>query len=185
MSLLQRLVRSSCIARNFSRPRLGPTRPYYTPAIPPPLFDLCVRQDFTQALERVRSHPHEARFKHPRGWTALHCCVEHVAPLDLVQALCEAHPPALSTKDWNGKTPVESAVDPATKEFLQKVMDGGKWEPTVPLDASSVEPHVDLQKVLKHVNEMGAQVESLRTTSESLQKELDALKATLRSLAKK
>lgn len=159
---------------------------YYNPTTPPPLFDLCVRKDFKGALNRTRTHPHEAKFKHPRGWTALHCCVEHVAPLEVVQAIYRANPESATAKDWNGLTPAEAAVDLETQEFLEQAMAGNV--PTTTEDVSAegllAASNVELQKVIAHVNTLSSQAAALALASESMQTEIEALKEALRKLSK-
>ena len=177
----------------------------YTPTAPPPLFDLCVRKSFAKALQRAQTHPREAAFKHPRNWTALHCCVEHVAPLDVVRAIYEAHPQNVVTKDWQGYTPVEAAVDLETKEFLRQKFDAlagseskddsaittthvGKEQTSVSSNAPiTTAKGVDaalLGKVIHHANNLSDQVTELSAAANRLQMELDALKETLRSISK-
>ena len=178
----------------------------YIPMAPPPLFDLCVRRSFDEALERAQTHPHEAKFKHPRNWTALHCCVEHVAPLSVVKAIYKAHPESLTTKDWQGITPEEAAVDPETKEFLRQALQDVRKSHTtnnsniigdekkgntatsatasVAANNNSNDPML-LGKVLVHANNLSEQVSELNSKTEKLQKEIDELKATLRAMSAK
>ena len=49
---------------------------FHTPQSPPPLFDLILRSDWNAALKRVEQYPREAHYRHPRGFTMLHCAVE-------------------------------------------------------------------------------------------------------------
>ena len=182
--------------------RLGLTNPprqslSYIPLAPPPLFDLCVRRSFDEALQRVQTHPHEARFKHPRNWTALHCCVEHVAPLPVVQAIYQAHPESLTAKDWQGITPEEAAVDPETKAFLKQALkeqlEGKESTSTSTVHASSSSTTATPQnndpmfmgKILAHANNLSEQVSELDTKTKALQKEIEELKATLRAMTTK
>mgnify|MGYP000476129062 CR=1 FL=1 len=171
----------------------------YQPLSPPPLFDLCVRHSFDKALERAKTHPHEARFKHPRNWTALHCCVEHVAPLEVVKAIYQAHPQSVIMKDWQGITPAQAAVDLDTKEYLQqqeklllkeleqKQSDNQRTgqnessQSTIGMTSSN-DPLL-LGKALAHANNLSDQIADLTKTTKSLQKEMDDLKATLRALS--
>ena len=178
----------------------------YTPMAPPPLFDLCVRKSFGEALQRAQTHPHEAAFKHPRNWTALHCCVEHVAPLDVVKAIYRAYPQNVTTKDWQGITPAEAAVDLETKAYLQQqasVALGNDDATTKSAKQSSVgndptsvgartsvtnNPNNDamlLGKVINHSNNLAGQVVELSASTERLRKEIDDLKATLRAMSTK
>jgi hypothetical protein len=166
----------------------------YTPMSPPPLFDLCVRQSFDAALERVRTHPHEARFKHPRNWTALHCCVEHVAPLHLVKAIYKAHPESLTAKDWQGTTPEEAAVDLETKEFLKQqavllreqrhsVEETSETDP-MPSIGETNDPML-LGKALAHATILSDQISLLHKTTSGLQREVEGLEATLKAMGAK
>lgn len=166
---------------------------------PPPLFDLCVRRSFNEALERAQTHPHEARFKHPRNWTALHCCVEHVAPLPVVKAIYEANPESLTTKDWQGITPEEAAVDIETKEFLKQALQDRLAKASS--EDSALKKHTEatiinasisvsndpmlLGKMLAHANNLSEQVSELHTKTGKLQKEMEELKATLRAMSTK
>jgi hypothetical protein len=169
----------------------------YTPMSPPRLFDLCVRQAFDAALERIRTHPHEARFKHPRNWTALHCCVEHVAPLELVKAIYQAHPESLTAKDWQGITPQEAAVDLETKEFLKQETaqrrEHGHAVKATPernsamlgIHAGAVNDPVLLGKILAHATNLSEQISNLQKTTTGLQREVEQLMATLKAIESK
>jgi hypothetical protein len=48
--------------------------------------------------------------------------VGNKAPIEVVKAVYEANPDAVSTKDWQGMTPVEACVDPETKKYLEQVV---------------------------------------------------------------
>lgn len=159
----------------------------YAPLSSPPLFDMCVQKSFDRALERARTHPHEAKFKHPRNWTALHCCVEQVAPLDLVKAVYEANPDALTTKDWQGLTPVEAAVDLETKEYLTSALKNlQEKKETDPVGSgnTNVKDPMLIGKIISHVNSISNEAKELRKTTEKLEKELKELQNTLRVLSK-
>lgn len=99
---------------------------FYQPPTPPILFDMVLRNDWSNVLQRVKSHPHEASYRHPRGWTALHCSVEAGAPLDVVEAIVEAFPKSLNMKDWKGRRADEVALYPETKDYLKKNNSGDK-----------------------------------------------------------
>ncbi|CAB9499854.1 expressed unknown protein [Seminavis robusta] len=179
----------------------------YYPQPPPPLFDLCVRRAYGEALERVRAHPHEARFKHPRNWTALHCCVEHVAPLKLVKAIYEANPQSLTTTDWQGLTPQDAAVDLETKEFLRQQTELHQTAKNDTGNSTTIEEATGaiseqgtsstgtiydkandpmlLGKVLVHANSLSDKISELNETTRALQNEVDALKATLKGMGAK
>jgi len=174
----------------------------YTPLSPPPLFDLCVRKAFDEALQRAQTHPHEAAFKHPRNWTALHCCVEHVAPIEVVKAIYNAYPPNVNAKDWQGITPAEAAVDRETVEFLNQqanALGANNGNAGASVEQSSVametaksnmasnDPNdiMMIGKVINHANNLSIQVQDLSASTERLRKELEDLKATLRTMSSK
>mmetsp|Transcript_26214 Transcript_26214/g.55242 ORF Transcript_26214/g.55242 Transcript_26214/m.55242 type:complete len:231 (-) Transcript_26214:2173-2865(-) len=97
---------------------------FYQPPTPPILFDMVLRNDWSGVLQRVKSHPHEASYRHPRGWTALHCSVEAGAPLDVVEAIVEAFPKSLNMKDWKGRSAEEVALYRETRDYLKKINSG-------------------------------------------------------------
>eukprot|EP00986_Skeletonema_menzelii_P006054 scaffold2287_cov135-Skeletonema_menzelii.AAC.5 len=105
--------------RNFAASSIPPSS--YEPAHPPILFDLVLRSDWKSALKRVSSHPIEARYRHPRGYTLLHCAVEYGAPVELIDMMAKAHPEALEMKDWQGRSIVDIAIENDTKVFLEKL----------------------------------------------------------------
>ncbi|KAL7464505.1 hypothetical protein ACHAXS_004842 [Conticribra weissflogii] len=81
---------------------------------------MVLRNDWSSVLERVKSHPHEVSYRHPRGWTALHCSVEAGAPIDVVESIVEAFPKCLDMKDWKGRSAEEVALYQETKDFLKE-----------------------------------------------------------------
>ncbi len=93
----------------------------YDPPHPPILFDLVLRADWKSAIKRITSHPIEARYRHPRGYTLLHCSVEYQAPTELIEMMAKAYPEALMMKDWQGRSIVDVAVNNETKAFLEKI----------------------------------------------------------------
>eukprot|EP00985_Skeletonema_marinoi_P004487 scaffold1955_cov122-Skeletonema_marinoi.AAC.15 len=105
--------------RNFAAESAPPSS--YNPAYPPILFDLVLRSDWKSALKRVSSHPIEARYRHPRGYTLLHCAVEYGAPVEMIDKMAKAHPEALYMKDWQGRSIADVAIDNDTKVFLEKL----------------------------------------------------------------
>ena len=113
------LRRGNLSLRNFAAASTPPSS--YEPAHPPILFDLVLRSDWKSALKRVSSHPIEARYRHPRGYTLLHCAVEYGAPVELLDKMAKAHPEALEMKDWQGRSIVDVAVENDTKVFLEKL----------------------------------------------------------------
>jgi hypothetical protein len=93
----------------------------YDPPHPPILFDLVLRADWKSAIKRITSHPIEARYRHPRGYTLLHCSVEYQAPIELIEMMAKAYPEALMMKDWQGRSIVDVAVNNETKAFLEQL----------------------------------------------------------------
>ena len=93
----------------------------YDPPHPPILFDLVLRADWKSAIKRITSHPIEARYRHPRGYTLLHCSVEYQAPIELIEMMAKAYPEALMMKDWQGRSIVDVAVNNETKIFLEQL----------------------------------------------------------------
>lgn len=93
----------------------------YDPPHPPILFDLVLRADWKSAIKRITSHPIEARYRHPRGYTLLHCSVEYQAPIELIEMMAKAYPEALIMKDWQGRSIVDVAVNNETKAFLEQL----------------------------------------------------------------
>lgn len=93
----------------------------YDPPHPPILFDLVLRADWKSATKRITSHPIEARYRHPRGYTLLHCSVEYQAPIELIEMMAKAYPDALMMKDWQGRSIVDVAVNNETRAFLEQL----------------------------------------------------------------
>ena len=93
----------------------------YDPPHPPILFDLVLRADWKSAIKRITSHPIEARYRHPRGYTLLHCSVEYQAPIELIEMMAKAYPEALMMKDWQGRSIVDVAVNNESKTFLEQL----------------------------------------------------------------
>lgn len=98
-----------------------PSPSSYDPPHPPILFDLVLRADWKSATKRITSHPIEARYRHPRGYTLLHCSVEYQAPIELIEMMAKAYPEALMMKDWQGRSIVDVAVNNETKAFLEQL----------------------------------------------------------------
>lgn len=114
-----KLLTCGNVLRNFAAASSPP--PSYDPPHPPILFDLILRADWKSALKRISSHPIEARYRHPRGYTLLHCAVEYQAPVELIDKMVKAHPEALEMKDWQGRSIVDVAIGNETKAFLEKL----------------------------------------------------------------
>lgn len=142
---------------------------------------------FTQVKERVQSHPQEARYRHPRGYTTLHCCAEYGAPLDVVQAVYNACPKAIHVKDYEGRTPIEAAVLDEIKEFLQTISADNKIDKTNnDGDATVVlAQHSDANQILSHISTLSNHVKSLTSTCDNMRTEIDALKSALKDNATK
>ena len=124
----------------------------------------------------------------------------------MVKAVFEAHPENVKTKDWQGYTPVQTAVDLKTKEFLRGKFDAlsgseskgdsattttsvvGKERSSVmsndPTTSTKGVDPVLLGKIIHHANKLSDQVTELSAATNQLQKELDGLKETLRSISK-
>lgn len=156
---------------------------------PPQLFDLIIQLRFDEALKRVKSHPHEVSYPHPRRWTALHACVEYGAPIEVVEALLEAYPDALVMKDWRGQTPLDVALTDELKLYLASVdvsslfgsetggrdVEGGIPTDNLAADVTPENPH----GVLQHIDKMSQQVANLRRQCDSLEDEIRNLRKAL------
>jgi len=165
------------------------TRLLSTPRIvgpPPQLFDFIIQLRFGEVLKRAKSHPHEVRYPHPRRWTALHACVEYGAPIEVVEALIQAYPDALSVKDWRGKTPMDIALTDELKQYLASVdidsLVGGGTEGTVTVGGVPTSADVaseDSQDALQHIDKISQQVVNLRRQCDSLESEIRMLRRAL------
>jgi len=76
----------------------------------PKLYDYAFNSNFTDAIKRAVSHPHEAEYQSDDGNTALHWLAYYNAPLEAVQAVVKAYPGTLQIKDHDGHTPLDIAV---------------------------------------------------------------------------
>ena len=150
----------------------------YEPAHPPILFDLVLRSDWKSALKRVSSHPIEARYRHPRGYTLLHCAVEYGAPVELIDKMAKAHPEALGMKDWQGRSIVDVAVENDTKIFLEK-LSLNDLQPETKQQNDDVEKETTTEKrsnlSLVQIEAISKQLIVIETSCHRLRTQLDAL----------
>ncbi len=160
--------------RNFASSSAPPLS--YDPAHPPILFDLVLRSDWKTALKRVSSHPIEAKYRHPRGYTLLHCAVEYGAPVELIDKMAKAHPEALEMNDWQGRSIVDVATDSDTKVFLQKLAQVDlqqKLQDDVVGEVKTDE--VGSKLSLTQMNAISKQLLEIETSCHRLRIQLDAL----------
>lgn len=150
---------------------------------PPQLFDFIIQLRFDEVLKRVKSHPHEVSYPHPRRWTALHACVEYGAPIEVVEAVVHAYPDALNMKDWRGQTPVGVALTDELKEYLASIdieTEGSDAVGDIPWDNSTVEVAPEnSHNVLQHIDKISQQVANLRRQCDSLEDEIRNLRKAL------
>ena len=148
----------------------------YEPAHPPILFDLVLRSDWKSALKRVSSHPIEARYPHPRGYTLLHCAIEYGAPVELIDKMAKAHPEALEMKDWQGRSIVDVAVENDTKMFLEK-LSLNDWQQTQQQNDDDVEKGTTTGSNLSltQIEAISKQLIDIETSCHRLRIQLDAL----------
>ena len=186
-------VRSNTGANAYLPSTFPPTAPagirlLSTPRIvgpPPQLFDFIIQLRFDEALKRVKSHPHEVSYPHPRRWTALHACVEYGAPTEVVEALVHAYPDALNMKDWRGQTPMDVALTDELKEYLASIDietgEGSDAEEIVQTDnlTANAVPENSHANVLQHIDKISQQVANLRRQCDSLEDEIRNLRKAL------
>jgi len=169
------------------------------PRSPPPMFDSAVRRSFPQVLERAQSHPHEASYLHPRGWTTLHCCVEYDAPMDVIQAVYEAFPEALLKVDYRGQTPLDLALSEDCQDYLsrmqkrqQEVVDETEEKQcqtrtnSINTTQATINHNINQQYaddgkkfIMEHVENISKQITNLQTSCKLLEEELNELKKKL------
>lgn len=78
----------------------------------PKLYQYCFDNDFDDIIDRVRTHPREARFVDEGGYFPLHWLASwKAAPLDVVKAVYIAYPTALKRKNKLGDTPLHIATN--------------------------------------------------------------------------
>ena len=135
-------------------------------------------------LKRVKSHPHEVSYPHPRRWTALHACVEYGAPIEVVEALVHAYPDALNMKDWRGQTPLDVALTDVLKEYLASIdietAEGSDADGIIQTDNLAVEVAPEKShNVLQHIDKISQQVANLRRQCDSLEDEIRNLRTAL------
>ena len=151
---------------------------------PPQLFDFIIQLRFDEVLKRVKSHPHEVSYPHPRRWTALHACVEYGAPIEVVEALVHAYPDALNMKDWRGQTPLDVALTDVLKEYLASIdietAEGSDADGIIQTDNLAVEVAPEnSHNVLRHIDKISQQVANLRRQCDSLEDEIRKLRKAL------
>ena len=151
---------------------------------PPQLFDFIIQLRFDEVLKRVKSHPHEVSYPHPRRWTALHACVEYGAPIEVVEALVHAYPDALNMKDWRGQTPLDVALTDVLKEYLASIdietAEGSDADGIIQTDNLAVEVAPEnSHNVLQHIDKISQQVANLRRQCDSLEDEIRKLRKAL------
>eukprot|EP00957_Ditylum_brightwellii_P198993 15168242-Ditylum_brightwellii.AAC.1 len=151
------MINSNIITkRQFSSP--------HSVSPPPLLFEYILQLRFNKVLERAQTHPYEARYTHPRGWTALHASVEYGAPLNVVKALVTIYPTALTKKDWKGNTPTDLALEQDVKDLLtQRALDLVKEQQREQSDA--MEKDVPIEQTM---SEHSQEAENECTTSNVL-----------------
>ena len=170
-------------------PRIAVTgiRLLSTPRIvgpPPQLFDFIIQLRFDEVLKRVKSHPHEVSYPHPRRWTALHACVEYGAPIEVVEALVHAYPDALNMKDWRGQTPLDVALKDELKQYLASIdietVESSDADGIIQMDNLIVEAAPEnSHNVLQHIDKISQQVANLRRQCDSLEDEIRNLRTAL------
>mmetsp|Transcript_2346 Transcript_2346/g.6823 ORF Transcript_2346/g.6823 Transcript_2346/m.6823 type:complete len:227 (+) Transcript_2346:153-833(+) len=156
---------------------------------PPRLFDLIIQIRFDEVLKRVKSHPHEVAYPHPRRWTALHACVEYGAPIQVVEALVKSYPNALNLKDWRGQTPIDAALTDEIKQYLASVdvasLGGGAGGARSEKDASAAtgsladDVSASSHHLLQHVDKISEQALNLRHQCQNLEDEIRMLREAL------
>ena len=167
--------RNASSLRSFSSSPGPPST--YDPPHPPILFDLVLRADWKSALNRVSSHPIEAKYRHPRGYTLLHCAVEYQAPIELIDKMTKAHPEALEMKDWQGRSIVDVAIDDDTKTFLEELIARNDSQPKPQLNESGNVTTMESGSniTLAQVAAISKQLHEIETSCHQLRIQLDAL----------
>jgi hypothetical protein len=150
---------------------------FHTPQSPPPLFDLILRSDWNAALKRVEQYPREAHYRHPRGFTMLHCAVESGAPLEVITAIVHAFPGSLMQKDWKGRRAEDVALYNETKDFLRGI-DSSKVNPVTCTDASANTLACD--EVVHQIEKLSKELLAIETRCSVLRTEMDVLIAKLK-----
>jgi hypothetical protein len=143
------------------------------------LFDLILKSDWAAATKRVSSHPNEARYKHPRGYTMLHCAVESGAPLDFIKAMVHAYPEGVDMKDWKGRSVQDAALYEETTEFF-KQYNSTNANDTEPIKGPRLMNDDNVLKIVKQVQKISNEVSSLEKSIQQLRNEMDVLVATLK-----
>lgn len=167
---------------------------------PPPLFDYAIRGQFDAVLARIRTHPFEATYRHPRQWTALHCCAEYKAPLEVVRAVYGAHPAAAAAKDWKGNAPADVALEEEVKDFLEEkraeveaeaATEGGEVSQSVADSSGGSDratkissPGTHASSALRCVDALSERVGALNNICRELQREVDLLRDEIKKSGK-
>ena len=187
------ITRSTCRHSSPSFIQKGGIRLLSTPRIvgpPPQLFDFIIQLRFDEVLKRVKSHPHEVGYPHPRRWTALHACVEDGAPIEVVEALVKTYPNALNMKDWRGQTPMDAALTDELRHYLASIdvasLGGGAGGSRSKEDASAAtsslladDVSASSHHLLQHIDKISEQVVNLRCQCQNLEDEIRILREAL------
>ena len=187
------ITRSTCRHSSPSFIQKGGIRLLSTPRIvgpPPQLFDFIIQLRFDEVLKRVKSHPHEVGYPHPRRWTALHACVEYGAPIEVVDALVKTYPNALNMKDWRGQTPMDAALTDELRHYLASIdvasLGGGAGGSRSKEDASAAtsslladDVSASSHHLLQHIDKISEQVVNLRCQCQNLEDEIRILREAL------
>eukprot|EP00592_Proboscia_alata_P019621 CAMPEP_0194421128 /NCGR_PEP_ID=MMETSP0176-20130528/20361_1 /TAXON_ID=216777 /ORGANISM="Proboscia alata, Strain PI-D3" /LENGTH=571 /DNA_ID=CAMNT_0039229075 /DNA_START=56 /DNA_END=1771 /DNA_ORIENTATION=+ len=76
-------------------------------------------QDHAKVIERVRTHPHEARVKNKFNYNTLHILAYSDAPLDVVKEVFLAYPAACKQRTKNfSRTPLDEAIHAGSSKAL-------------------------------------------------------------------
>jgi hypothetical protein len=144
----------------------------YPPQHPPTLFDLILKSDWAAASRQLAINPQEARYKHPRGYTMLHCAVESGAPLEFIQAMVNAYPEGVNLKDWKGRSVEEACLFPETKDWLRRFCNQSA--------SSKSDATITTLDILHQLEKISSDVSSLERSCRNLQINVDALIAKLK-----
>ena len=89
------------------------------------LHELCGRDHddlWSDVIERVRTHPHEAAVQGNFGQTALHVASYRYPPLGAVEAILAARPECTTLVNNSGETPLHLATDHSEEDVQLAIL---------------------------------------------------------------
>lgn len=145
----------------------------------PTIHDHIIDRNYGFVVERVRTHPEEARSSNKHGITPLHWLAFDNAPLHVVQAVYEAFPDALHAVNRHGNTPLDVAIQCSSEEVIDFLRAPYKCKPLL---SSNFDLACKIKKAQEDINQLLRQNKSLNQEVTELKGSCDRQVNTIFSL---